>query len=133
MSVKEALTHPFVEQVLDKQFNAQSLTPLIPQIGDMSKFSLLKKNAMMAVAFNMSQTEMEELRDSFCSIDTDHSGTLTKAEFNAALKKVMPTINEEKSEKIFESMDQDGDGEISYLEFLAATMKKNELGMKELQ
>lgn len=133
MTSKQALCHPFIAQVLDNEHFSETLTPLIPQIGEMSKFTDLKKNAMMAVAFSMSQTEMEDLRDCFCTIDTDHSGTLTADEFARAMTSVLPTIRPEDIEGIFENIDQDGNGEISYLEFLAATMHKNHLSMKELK
>ncbi|GMH68088.1 hypothetical protein TL16_g04845 [Triparma laevis f. inornata] len=132
LDVKRALQHDFITQCLDGEFK-DNLTPLIPQIGQMSKFSELKKNAMMAIAFSMSQNQMEDLRDCFTSIDTDHSGTLTREEFSIALKKVMPTITSKKINEVFEAVDQDNDGEISYLEFLAATMHKNGLTMKELE
>jgi calcium-dependent protein kinase len=133
MTSKQALSHPFIAQVIDDEQFSETLTPLIPQIGAMSKFTELKKNAMMAVAFSMSQAEMEDLRDSFCTIDTDHSGTLTADEFGRAMRTVLPTIREEEIEGVFETIDQDGNGEISYLEFLAATMHKNNLSMKELK
>jgi len=133
MTSREALRHPFVAQVLDNEHFTENLAPLIPQLGEMSKFSDLKKNAMMAVAFSMSQAEMEDLRDCFTVIDTDHSGTLTANEFANAMKTVLPTIREDQIEEIFKSIDQDGNGEISYLEFLAATMHKNNLSMKELK
>ena len=79
LDVKGALQHNFITQCFDGEFK-DNLTPLIPQIGQMSKFSELKKNAMMAIAFSMSQNQMEDLRDCFTSIDTDHSGTLTREE-----------------------------------------------------
>ncbi|GMH90076.1 hypothetical protein TrST_g1858 [Triparma strigata] len=132
LDVKGALQHDFITQCFDGEFK-DNLTPLIPQIGQMSKFSELKKNAMMAIAFSMSQNQMEDLQDCFTSIDTDHSGTLTREEFSIALKKVMPTITSKKVDEVFSAVDQDNDGEISYLEFLAATMHKNDLSMKELE
>ena len=174
MGVKQALNHPFIQQAVKGGNYTESLTPLIPQIGEMSKvrdetseaihigcviltvcktkdqcctfsarrfvvprflaqFSELKKNAMMAVAFSLSQNQMEDLRDCFTSIDTDHSGTLTKEEFAVALRKVMPTLEEKKISEVFSAIDQDNNGEISYLEFLAATMHKNNLSVKELE
>ena len=133
MTAKDALNHPYIRQVLNDEHFNKSLTPLIPQIGQMSQFSDLKKNAMMAIAFSMSQTEMEDLRECFCSIDTDHSGTLNKDEFTKAMHQVLPTIDDEKVAEIFSTIDHDGNGEISYLEFLAATMHKNNLSMKELE
>jgi Ca2+-binding EF-hand superfamily protein len=134
MDAKTALKHPFITNALVKNNSktSSSLTPLIPQIGDYDRFSDIKKRGMMAVAFGMSQSEINGLRDTFCSIDTDHSGTLTQTEFSTALRKVMPNMTDAKIYKVFGTVDVDGDGEISYLEFLAATMKKNDLGLKEL-
>jgi len=45
---------------------------------------------MMAIAFSMNQAQIDMLRDVFCEIDKDHSGTLDKMEFKEAIGKTIP-------------------------------------------
>lgn len=70
---------------------------------------------MMAIAFSMSQNQMEDLRDCFTSIDTDHSGTLTREEFSIALKKVMPTITNKKIDEVRREDNEEERGELKTL------------------
>ena len=72
------------------------------------------------------------LRDSFRALDTENLGMLSIQEVKQAFKDSnMPA---EDVEKIFKSLDGNGDGLINYSEFLAATVdRKKALTMQNLQ
>ena len=72
----------------------------------------------------------------FIEIDRDHSGVLSKDEFAVALRRGLggPAgggVSEAEIEASFAAIDQDGNGTIQYLEFLAATQQTMEQGVSE--
>jgi len=66
--------------------------------------------------------ELKDLARQFAIIDTDKSGTLSKEELKIGLAKFLRVFNLELSraefEKIFAAFDKDGDGTLSYNEFI---------------
>ena len=55
----------------------------------------------------------------FADLDNNSSGTLDKSEIQQALEDVLDdSINTEEFERIFEKMDKDSDGSVSFDEFL---------------
>lgn len=70
----------------------------------------------------MSRNEMlENLEREFKSLDTDGSGTIKLQGLKEALMRYLGTDDEE-AERIFKKLDQSGDDEIHYSEFLAACL-----------
>jgi calcium-dependent protein kinase len=78
---------------------------------------------MMAIASRCSDTEIQDMMDAFRKIDTDGSGTISIAEFQAALN--TSGLQDTELNQLWESMDLDKSGLITYSEFLAATMEKS--------
>jgi calcium-dependent protein kinase len=79
--------------------------------------------ALHAVATHLDQSEIQELQDIFVSMDTNHDGQLSFAEFkrglqNGKLKELPGNLKE-----IMEEMDIDHSGFVDYTEFVAATME----------
>lgn len=72
------------------------------------------------------------MREAFRALDTENLGMLSLTEVKQAFKDAnMPS---EDVEKIFRSLDGNGDGLINYSEFLAATVdRKKALTMQNLQ
>jgi len=54
----------------------------------------------------------------FKQIDQDGSGRISRDELEAALKKYNVAVNQDQIEKVLNSVDADGDGDISYPEFV---------------
>ncbi|GAB5353535.1 hypothetical protein AAMO2058_000043900 [Amorphochlora amoebiformis] len=79
----------------------------------------LKKMALMIRAFTDTSKRVQKLKATFDSLDTTGTGTLTHPELKEAL--VRHKINLD-SKTVFDALDVDKRGEISYTEFLAATM-----------
>jgi calcium-dependent protein kinase len=79
--------------------------------------------AMTAIATNLDSNEISHLKDVFLAMDTDHSGTLSFEEIEEGLKK----LNLERHDEILQTLkeaDFDGNGQIEYTEFIAATMDR---------
>jgi len=80
----------------------------------------------------MNDIDFKLLREAFRSLDTENLGMLSIAEVKQAFKN--SNIPSDDVEKIFKSLDTNGDGMINYTEFLAATVdKKKALTMQNLQ
>ena len=84
----------------------------------------LKKIALKVMADELTEAEIGDLRDVFEAIDTDGSGSLSIQELTEALKNTHGTM-QTTIENIMAGIDIDGDQELDYHEFLAATMKRN--------
>jgi calcium-dependent protein kinase len=83
--------------------------------------SKLKKAAMNVLVKMLKPKEIEHLREEFQKIDTDCSGIITADELDQALK--ASKISTADIEKIITEIDYDGNKDINYSEFLAATIQ----------
>ena len=80
----------------------------------------------------MKDIDFKALREAFRSLDTENLGMLSMAEVKQAFKDA--NIPSDDVDKIFKSLDTNGDGLINYSEFLAATVdRKKALTMQNLQ
>jgi calcium-dependent protein kinase len=84
----------------------------------------MRRTGNMALAFGLHDSEIHKMRDFFQSIDVDSSGTLCRSEFKNAIQLIMPNneITPDDCDIIFSAMDVNGDDQISFTEFLAATL-----------
>lgn len=74
----------------------------------------------------LSQTELASLAEQFRSFDKDGSGALSPGELKHALLEVQGIdYNEKELSEIIKKIDQDGDGEINYAEYLMASLNRN--------
>ena len=74
----------------------------------------------------LSQTELASLAEQFRAFDKDGSGALSPGELKHALLEVQGIdYNEKELSEIIKKIDQDGDGEINYAEFLMASLNRN--------
>jgi calcium-dependent protein kinase len=86
-----------------------------------SKYSKLKRMALMVVAHKSTSAEIGILRKIFQQYDTERDGSLTYEEFKAAYAQA--GMSEEAFSEMFDAVDLDGTGRIRYTEFLAATIE----------
>jgi Ca2+-binding EF-hand superfamily protein len=61
---------------------------------------------------------LSELNHWFQAVDTDHSGDLTVEEFITALRQLKLEITDLDSRRLFNAFDRNGNGRVSYREFL---------------
>mmetsp|Transcript_12641 Transcript_12641/g.22940 ORF Transcript_12641/g.22940 Transcript_12641/m.22940 type:complete len:582 (+) Transcript_12641:78-1823(+) len=121
-SASRALKATWFHQVISPPNDAKALEleqSAIDNIMHYQEAGKLKKIALMIRAFSLQNKKIEKLKAAFGLMDTGNTGTLTKNELSNALHRHNIFID---SEKIFESLDVDGHGVISYTEFLAAAL-----------
>jgi len=97
-----------------------------------TKYGLLKKTALIALANTMDRKDVGGLSELFLMVDTDQTGTISPHELEKAFQNLkMESMNEELMENIFAGIDHDQSGQIHYAEFLAALAEGAGLVTKE--
>ena len=133
-SASEALRHPFLageaNAIDDTPARAKTKASAQDTLDRMQKFSSypdIKRAALMAIAHKLHTNEIGGLRQAFQKIDTKHTGTIDRSEFNqlAELLGDDGNLSEEELSAIFDAADIDNSGQIAYGEFLAATLDTN--------
>lgn len=92
----------------------------------------LRQTSMLAVSFNLSSQKAQQLRDLFQQIDRNGSGTVERDEFHSAMQMINPNSCPADVDLIFDSIDQDGNKHISFIEFVAATIDPREVDIQEM-
>lgn len=95
----------------------------IAALRDFAGASALKKSVLMVIASQCSEIDIEALKQKFNEIDVDHDGTITLNELRAAMSETGMEMTQ--IQKLWEGMDVDKNGSISYSEFLASTLDKS--------
>lgn len=94
------------------------------------------RTSMLGVAFSISPNKTREFRKLFQEMDTDNTGFLDRSEFFQAVKKattgskdtdVSGDVN-----ALFDMMDIDGNNQLSFLEFLAATIDPRSVDIQDM-
>jgi calcium-dependent protein kinase len=93
--------------------------------------SVLHQTSMLAMAYTMPHAQAANRRAFFQTYDADKNGVLSHDEFRNAMKACnifasqtgeTEPLNDEDIDRIFAAVDVNGDGQISFTEFLAATL-----------
>ena len=71
------------------------------------------------------EAELEALKEVFNRFDKDASGLIDMAELRAAASELRLTSSEEELNALMQKVDTDGDGKISFEEFVQAVTKDN--------
>lgn len=118
-STDEAMAHSWMANR-----ETASTTPLdrdmvnaLCQYAAASKF---RRVCMSMMAWSLSNKELENIRRAFESMDKDHQGTIMLSELKVALQEHL--TSDDQIQGIFSAIDGNGDQEIGYTEFLAATI-----------
>ena len=91
------------------------------------------KRARLQLAKLLRSDQITELQDTFSELDADNSGTLSCREVKKVLENMLgKNACTMKVSQLFDSLDVDHDGEISYLEFIAGFMNTQQWQKKEL-
>ena len=76
----------------------------------------------------MTQTEAQELEDAFNALDKDGSGTLDRDELIQGYREIYgDNFNEEEVDALINMADENGDGVISYSEWLMTSMNRQKI------
>jgi len=81
----------------------------------------LRRTGNVALAFGFQPEEASKMRSVFQTVDTDGSGGLDQDEFCVAMQVLCPSLTVQDCQLIFTAVDANGDGQISYTEFLGTT------------
>jgi Ca2+-binding EF-hand superfamily protein len=73
------------------------------------------------IAHHLTSADLDQIQETFLSLDTDRTGTITRENFRAALRGHLD-LAEEEIAQLFEKVDVAHDNEIHYSEFVAAVM-----------
>ncbi|KAH7546720.1 calcium-dependent protein kinase 2 [Ziziphus jujuba] len=126
----QVLEHPWIiegGEASDKPIDSAVLSRM-KQFRAMNK---LKKLALKVIAENLSQEEIQGLKQMFTNMDTDNSGTITYDELKAGLTRLGSKLTEAEVKQLMEAADVDGNGTIDYIEFITATMHRHRLEREE--
>jgi calmodulin len=115
------LSHPWVagNAASDDRIDRSVLASLLSFTAK-NKF---KKQALQLAASALTANDVAHLRAAFMSIDVDNSGFITFAELSAELEK-LEMRDAERISQAMKEMDADGDGQISYDEFITAVVDR---------
>jgi calcium-dependent protein kinase len=101
--------------------------------------SVIHQTSMLAVAYNMPLSKTADRRAFFQSFDVDKNGTLSKEEFRNAMLACnifspddTGKLTTDDIDCIFHSVDVNGDNQISFTEFLAATLDPRDFDIQSL-
>lgn len=130
MTASEALQHPWIinyrDQKLANDSTAQNSDELAHDVYDnlqsYRKFAKLKRAALIAIAYTLSQDDIEASRTQFERLDVAKNGFITLDQLRTVLES--QDVSDAEVEKMFNDIDQDHSGTIDYSEFIAAAMQK---------
>jgi calcium-dependent protein kinase len=118
----QAASHPWLASAQAKEEERPLDPEVVACLKEFHSYSALKRAALEAIAFSMSGKMLRKMRHAFQAIDRDRTGYLHRDEFGAVLRKA--GVGAAEIDKLFTDLDQDHTNQISYTEFLAATLSK---------
>ncbi|CAD7936027.1 unnamed protein product [Amoebophrya sp. A120] len=154
-SAEECLRHEFFERArrasavsLNSSGGSSSLSPGIMRRGTTNNFSAntWARNAIeflradkfsriffVIAAHQAARKDVEELQEAFLAVDQDRSGVLSKAELQEALflEDTTITMSDTEFDALFEQLDADGTGTVTYTEWLASVFERSLLKQEE--
>ncbi|KDP36877.1 hypothetical protein JCGZ_08168 [Jatropha curcas] len=130
ITAAQALEHPWLKvdgEASDRPIDS-AVQSRLKQFRAMNK---LKKLALKVIAENLSEEEIQGLKQMFNNIDIDRSGTITYEELKAGLARLGSKLTEAEIKQLMDAADVDNSGTIDYVEFIAATMHRHKLEKEE--
>jgi len=125
------------DQVLHHRWIAEmapdaSAAPVVPEVfWRLQSFNALgkfKRAAMTAVAQQLQEDAIQQLREIFQALDSNDDGCLSVEDVEQGLRQAGVEVSNE-LQRVFQLVDSDGSGLVEYTEFLAATIdEKRHLG-----
>jgi calcium-dependent protein kinase len=125
MSADQALKHPWLSNELSADIASPTVATSDALLGDLrrySKCSHLKRAMLSMMAHHVSSPDLEQIQETFLSLDIDKTGTISRNSFRVALSGRLD-LGEEEIGRLFDCVDTEHDGEIQFSEFTAAVMQ----------
>ncbi len=130
-TAKELQQHAWFKMYEEGEVEATPL-PILDNLLDFHKQEGIVRISMEVIAHALNPTKLTELMDLFVQFDKDKSGVIRISEFKDIIKN-HPHFREEDFETIFKGVDVENTGTIKYHEFLAATIKRQELDEQSIK
>ncbi|CAM9837503.1 unnamed protein product [Chrysoparadoxa australica] len=127
MTAKEAKDHPWFERAkkaIGTPAPAVS-ADIANNIQSFGRFGVVKKLATEIVAHSLQPEDITRLRGVFQGLDSDSKGSISKADFVSAMASGGET--EQAAAEIFDALDIDRSGALTYNEWVAGAMSQAEL------
>lgn len=120
LTAKSALSHKWIVQSFNENMAVVDIS-VIDAIRSWSKAPKLRRACLSMMAWSLSNKQQAMVRDYFVALDTDHSGTISRAELQDAMegKFAMPSAE---AEAVFSGFDGE---DIKYSDFLAAMISSS--------
>jgi calcium-dependent protein kinase len=122
LDAHQALSHGWFKTMVAA--SEQSISTLaVDNLKSFATMGRLKKAALFVIATQLKDSQIDDLKRTFLSMDADQDGTLTAAEIKSGFRTAGIDPPAE-LEDLLKSIDTDGSGCVDYMEFIAATMDK---------
>ena len=132
LSAKEALDHSWIQSLpRDSNINPELQGRMVNSLRAFRGISKFRKLALTAIAHQLQDSEIEELKRAFQTVDANGDGTLTIAEIAESVTKAGINLPLD-FENLVAEVDSDGSGSVDYMEFIAATIDRRIYIQKEV-
>lgn len=130
ISLKDALKHPWIQQAPE----SSTAVPegVFKSLLEYKAKSKLWQEALKIVVKNLSNNQINSLRQAFISLDSSNSGFITASDLQESMKNYGFNLALEETEEIIKKCSYIESGKINYSEFLVATLNKKALMYEEI-
>jgi calcium-dependent protein kinase len=131
-TAEQALAHPFLKEAkirsvekIDTRVAQRAMTSL-EAFGTGESLSLARAANAYITAQLLTKEETEEVDELFRAMDIDGDGILTKDEIKASYQDILGrNLSDDEVETMFDRVDADANGTISYSEFVVASLNSD--------
>eukprot|EP00397_Hematodinium_sp_SG-2012_P002780 GEMP01002788.1.p1 GENE.GEMP01002788.1~~GEMP01002788.1.p1 ORF type:complete len:602 (+),score=113.76 GEMP01002788.1:79-1806(+) len=125
LTSKQALDHIWIAKQAPAAKDVYLHGNFVQKLRAFRAVNKLKKVALFAIAQNINDKQVDEMRDVFKKLDEDGDGQLSFEEINKGLSQAGIEVTDEVKE-LMKCIDSDNSGKIDYTEFIAATLSKKQ-------
>lgn len=124
LSAKQAMQHTWLRETAPHH-SAPLSQSVISNLQAFRNEHRLKKAALHILARHQDDQILDQLRDIFLELDDDGDGIITATELQKGLSSAgVTSMAHQEVKELLKAVDADGDGQIDYTEFLAASMQR---------
>ena len=125
-SAAQAMDHPWLRRMISEEdgcsVDNEIDLDVLRNIQQFSRQNAIRRAALGMIAMSLTQNDVANMEEEFMKLDSNRGGTIKLDELANALTTRLNMSNEEATQ-IFNRVDQTGDDEIHYTEFLAAALQ----------